>query len=65
MAAVFYAVHLMSGIYRGRRDFLDSAYGGMAAGAILGQTGQRGAQEKKAKTAWIDVMLTSFTNIMF
>jgi hypothetical protein len=36
LAAVFYAVQMLSGVYRGRRDFLDSAHGGMAAGALFG-----------------------------
>ncbi len=36
LAAVFYAVQMLSGIYRNKRDFHDTAYGGMAAGALLG-----------------------------
>ncbi|KAI3429883.1 hypothetical protein D9Q98_010194 [Chlorella vulgaris] len=36
LAAVFYAVQMLSGVYRGRRDFLDSAHGGLAAGAVFG-----------------------------
>ncbi|GAB4814544.1 hypothetical protein N2152v2_001590 [Parachlorella kessleri] len=36
LAAVFYAVQMLSGIYRSRHDFHDTAYGGMAAGALLG-----------------------------
>ncbi|EFN59863.1 hypothetical protein CHLNCDRAFT_49731 [Chlorella variabilis] len=36
LAAAFYAVQVLSGVYRGRRDFLDAAHGGMAAGALFG-----------------------------
>lgn len=36
LAAVFYAVQMLSGIYRNQRDFHNTAYGGMAAGALLG-----------------------------
>lgn len=28
-------VQMLSGVYRNRRDFLDSAHGGMAAGALF------------------------------
>ena len=36
---------MLSGVYRNRRDFLDSAHGGMAAGALFGVSckGRRGA----------------------
>jgi hypothetical protein len=36
LAAVFYAVQMLSGVYRGHRDFLDAAHGGLAAGALFG-----------------------------
>ncbi|KAL4421905.1 hypothetical protein ABPG77_005189 [Micractinium sp. CCAP 211/92] len=36
LAAVFYGVQMLSGVYRGRRDFLDAAHGGLAAGAAFG-----------------------------
>ncbi|KAL4437449.1 hypothetical protein ABPG75_004588 [Micractinium tetrahymenae] len=36
LAAVFYGVQMLSGVYRGRRDFLDAAHGGLAAGAVFG-----------------------------
>lgn len=38
LAAVFYGVQLAGGIYRGRHDFINSAAGGMAAGAVLGSS---------------------------
>ena len=39
LAAVFYAVQTLSGISRGARDFYNTAYGGMAAGAVFGASG--------------------------
>lgn len=36
IAAVFYGVQMLSAVYRGRRGFLDSAHGGLAAGAMFG-----------------------------
>ena len=42
LGALFYAVQMLSGIYRNKRDFHDAAYGGMAAGALLGLSGAAG-----------------------
>ena len=36
LAAVFYAAQMLSGVYRGRRDFFDAVHGGLAAGAMFG-----------------------------
>lgn len=36
LAAVFYGTQMLSGIYRNQYDFYNTAYGGMAAGAMLG-----------------------------
>jgi hypothetical protein len=36
LAATFFAVQTLSTTYRGRRDFLDAAHGGLAAGAVFG-----------------------------
>lgn len=37
------ATQTLSGVYRGQRDFLDTAHGGMAAGAVFGLSRERGA----------------------
>ena len=38
LAAVYYGAQLSSGIYRGRHDYINSAMGGTAAGAMLGSS---------------------------
>ncbi|PRW60374.1 hypothetical protein C2E21_1325 [Chlorella sorokiniana] len=46
LAGTFYAVKMLSGVYRNRRDFLDSAHGGMAAGALFGVSLHRSVKAK-------------------
>jgi len=36
LAGVFYGTHLMSSVWRARHDFYNAAFGGLAAGALLG-----------------------------
>ncbi len=42
LAATFYLTQLLCAVYRGQRDFLNTAYGGLAAGAALGAALQHG-----------------------
>eukprot|EP00887_Chlorella_sp_A99_P003889 scaffold11.g3889.t1 len=46
LAAVFYAAEALSGIYRGRRDFYDTAVGGMTAGTLFGVAVARGGGQR-------------------
>jgi hypothetical protein len=49
LAAVFYGVQLAGGVYRKRHDFINSAAGGMAAGAVLGSSLSKLPLKKKKK----------------
>lgn len=44
---------MLSGVYRNRRDFLDSAHGGMAAGALFGVSCEEGWMWRDALTVWL------------
>jgi hypothetical protein len=40
VAAVFYGTQLLSGVYRNRHDFYNTAYAGLVAGAVLGASSE-------------------------
>ncbi len=47
-------VQMLSGVYRGRRDFLDAAHGGLAAGAAFGYSRKHPTREQAGGAVWAE-----------